>query len=128
MIFVAVGEGAKGFKSPHLKLFGPFMIVLGFAVSLLWVIVLVLPSMMALHPTTMNALASWKGKGRQACKEKERVEKQDKDTKAVPDIKVTDTEDEDNIEVTNTDFSPGIHTISAQVERRQDIAELTIAR
>ena len=110
MIFVALGEGDKGFKSHHLKLFGPSMIILGFAISLIWVFILVFPSMMSLHPITRQVLVN---------KNKDKVDMLSGDRKSVPDIKVTvDTEDKDNNGHTNTAFTPDIPTLSALVENK----------
>ena len=47
MILVALGEGEPGFRSVHLKMLGPSMIVFGSLLVLLWVLLLVLPSYMA---------------------------------------------------------------------------------
>ena len=112
MIFVALGEGEKGFKSVHLKMTGPSMIVLGSLLALLWVLLLVLPSYTSKSKLGRMIMTRLQGKVQSNGQEQQKytVHKMQRGAKGMLENKaksIEDTKDQPPIHISFEDETQG---------------------
>ena len=132
MIFVALGEGEKGFKSQHLKMVGPAMIVVGLLLALIWIFILMLPfcldkSELGRRMMTWGRRADKTGRQQKKKNPEQRMQKPNKriernanptkDTKKIPEINISfdadnlQSEKQDTAGYINSSFNDDIYTV-----------------
>ena len=92
-------RGGESFKSPHLKNFGPFMIVFGLLLTLLWVLLLISPSFLEKYSLGRRIMSRIRGKDSLNLDKKSLVRRADlyvekqanacENTKSIPQINIS---------------------------------------